>query len=57
MSSDRNHHIGQGVITLVGDSQIAIALDENAEQLQLDYQTNYDVIKLCNDVTYNRLKR
>ncbi|RDD36858.1 DNA-binding protein SMUBP-2 [Trichoplax sp. H2] len=57
LSNDRNQHIGQGVINQVSDTQVGIALDESAEQLEVDYQTTYDIIKLCNDVTYNRQKR
>ncbi|KAG8195271.1 hypothetical protein JTE90_028422 [Oedothorax gibbosus] len=49
--------ITSGVVTKVSDTVASVAFEKNADFSELEYDVQYMIIKLANDVTYKRLKR
>ncbi|XP_054722427.1 DNA-binding protein SMUBP-2-like [Uloborus diversus] len=49
--------ITSGVVFRVTDSTITVAFDKNSDSQNLDYEDQFLLIKLANDVTYKRLKK
>lgn len=47
-----------GVVTRVTPKAVTVALEEARDgELALDHERSFRLLKLANDVTYNRLKR
>lgn len=49
--------ITSGVVTRVSESVVSVAFEKNADFSELEYDVQYMIVKLANDVTYKRLKR
>ncbi|NWR95037.1 SMBP2 protein, partial [Furnarius figulus] len=57
-SAGQGDPLATGVVTRVTSKAVTVALEEPREgQLGLDHERSFRLLKLANDVTYNRLKR
>ncbi|KAM6461611.1 DNA-binding protein SMUBP-2 isoform 2-T2 [Liasis olivaceus] len=57
-AAGQNNQICTGIVTRMASNSITIAVDEPQSNLvSLDQENLYRLLKLANDVTYNRLKR
>ncbi|XP_026562472.1 DNA-binding protein SMUBP-2 [Pseudonaja textilis] len=57
-ATGQNNQICTGIVTRIASNSITIAVDEPQSNLvSLDQENLYRLLKLANDVTYNRLKR
>ena len=52
-----NDQCCSGVVTSANAFQICLAFQESLEELNLDDNLKYNLVKLANDVTYKRLKK
>ncbi|NXF81575.1 SMBP2 protein, partial [Sclerurus mexicanus] len=57
-SAGQGDPLATGVVTRVTSKAVTVALEEPREgELGLDHERSFRLLKLANDVTYNRLKR
>lgn len=57
-AAGQNNQICTGIVTRTASNSITIAVDEpQSNRVSLDQENLYRLLKLANDVTYNRLKR
>ncbi|XP_022249895.1 DNA-binding protein SMUBP-2-like isoform X2 [Limulus polyphemus] len=58
LSQEKNENIlASGIVTRTTEKEICLSFDESFDLLEIDDKTQYRLMKLTNDVTYNRLKR
>lgn len=55
--SAREKIASSGVVTKMGTASLTLAFQESLENLDLEADRPYRIIKLANDITYRRLKR
>ncbi|XP_061306983.1 DNA-binding protein SMUBP-2 [Pezoporus flaviventris] len=46
-----------GIVTRVTSRAVTVAFEDSQDTLSLDHERSYRLLKLANDVTYNRLKK
>ncbi|NXL99480.1 SMBP2 protein, partial [Tyrannus savana] len=57
-SAGQGDPVATGVVTRVTSRAVTVALEESRDgELGLDHERSFRLLKLANDVTYNRLKR
>ncbi|NXG18630.1 SMBP2 protein, partial [Grallaria varia] len=57
-SAGQGDTLATGIVTRVTSKAVTVALEESQEgELGLDHERSFRLLKLANDVTYNRLKR
>ncbi|XP_027552125.1 DNA-binding protein SMUBP-2 [Neopelma chrysocephalum] len=57
-SAGQGDPVATGVVTRVTSKAVTVALEESRDgELGLDHEHSFRLLKLANDVTYNRLKR
>ncbi|KFQ95864.1 DNA-binding protein SMUBP-2, partial [Nipponia nippon] len=57
-SAGQGDQLSTGIVTRVTSKAVTIAFEESRDgMLSLDRESSYRLLKLANDVTYNRLKR
>ncbi|PKU31835.1 hypothetical protein llap_17862 [Limosa lapponica baueri] len=57
-SAGQGDPLSTGVVTRVTSKAVTVAFEESRDgMLSLDRESSYRLLKLANDVTYNRLKR
>lgn len=49
--------IASGIVSRVSQTVVTVAFDETADNLSLDDDGPFKLIKLANDVTHKRIKR
>ncbi|XP_007902991.2 DNA-binding protein SMUBP-2 isoform X1 [Callorhinchus milii] len=49
--------LASGIVTRVTQKSVTVAIDDTNDQLTLDDESSYKLLKLANDVTYKRLKK
>ncbi|XP_076339432.1 DNA-binding protein SMUBP-2-like isoform X2 [Tachypleus tridentatus] len=58
LSQDKSENIlASGIVTRTTEKEICLSFDESFDLLEIEENTPYQLMKLTNDVTYNRLKR
>ncbi|CAK6961542.1 DNA-binding protein SMUBP-2 isoform X2 [Scomber scombrus] len=48
--------IGTGIVTRVTQAAVSVAFDDSKDELSVDTDALYNLLKLANDVTYKRMK-
>lgn len=57
-SAGQGDPLSTGIVTRVSSKAVTVAFEESQDGLpSLDRESSYRLLKLANDVTYNRLKK
>ncbi|XP_042640469.1 DNA-binding protein SMUBP-2 isoform X2 [Tyto alba] len=57
-SAGQGEQLSTGIVTRVTSKAVTVAFEESRDgMLSLDHESSYRLLKLANDVTYNRLKK
>lgn len=49
--------VGTGIVTRVTQAAVSVAFDDAKDELSVDTDALYNLLKLANDVTYKRMKQ